>query len=118
MRVGRGLSAITEWYISSFSNGNGCVEVRRTGDVVLVRDSKARSGGVISIPAVWWKLFLDNVTTRRHTRNTLPIPLPAIEPTPHGGAVLRAADGTTLHFNNIEWRAFTAGIHADEFALV
>ncbi|GAA2664784.1 DUF397 domain-containing protein [Streptomyces aculeolatus] len=45
-----------EWFKSSYSGGDGdnCVEVAVTSQVVHVRDSKDREGGQLSVtPAAW-----------------------------------------------------------------
>lgn len=47
------------WRTSSRSNGQAnCVEVAEAIDVVGVRDSKHRSGPVLSFPADAWRAFL------------------------------------------------------------
>ena len=46
------------WKISSKSNGGNCVEVAFHDGMVLIRDSKNRDGGIISVPAAEWKTFL------------------------------------------------------------
>ena len=47
------------WRTSSYTgNGGGnCVEVGDATRVVLVRDTKDRDGGTLSIPAVAWLRF-------------------------------------------------------------
>lgn len=47
------------WRKSTYSNANGgdCVEVARDG-AVLVRDTKDRDGGTLSVPAETWRAFL------------------------------------------------------------
>lgn len=50
------------WRTSSHSGTNGdCVEVARTPAVVLVRDSKDRTGPVLTFPATNWRAFLATV---------------------------------------------------------
>jgi hypothetical protein len=48
------------WFKSSYSGGanNNCVEVRFESDVVLVRDSKRRDGGVLRFGADEWRAFV------------------------------------------------------------
>jgi hypothetical protein len=49
------------WRVSSYSaNGgtNNCVEVRFSVEETAVRDSKDRSGAVLSFPAADWRAFL------------------------------------------------------------
>jgi hypothetical protein len=51
------------WRTSTHSaNGGGCVEVARTPATVRVRDSKDRTGPVLSFPATAWRAFLATVT--------------------------------------------------------
>lgn len=55
------------WRKSSRSNGNGgaCVEVAdNLPGVVLVRDSKDRSGGTLVFGPTAWRAFLATVTGR------------------------------------------------------
>jgi hypothetical protein len=40
---------VPEWRTSVRSSGGACVEVQIRPDVVLIRDSKNRDGGVLSI---------------------------------------------------------------------
>jgi hypothetical protein len=51
---------ITEaWSKSSYSNNNGaCVEVRRDGASVLVRDTKDREGGTLTFNRREWLAFV------------------------------------------------------------
>ncbi len=51
------------WRKSSYSGANGgeCVEVATTADTVLVRDSKNRTGNVLSVPASAWRAFVSAV---------------------------------------------------------
>jgi len=50
------------WRKSTRSGGNGaCVEVRQVDRVVQVRDSKDRSGPVLSFTPTEWAAFLDGV---------------------------------------------------------
>jgi hypothetical protein len=51
---------ITEtWSKSSYSNNNGaCVEVRREGPAILVRDTKDRSGGTLAFTEAEWTAFV------------------------------------------------------------
>ena len=46
------------WRVATYTGGNGnCVEVADATRVVLVRDTKDRSGAVLSIPADAWQAF-------------------------------------------------------------
>ena len=51
------------WRTSSYSGANGgeCVEVATTADTVLVRDSKNRTGNVLSVSASAWRAFVSAV---------------------------------------------------------
>jgi hypothetical protein len=48
------------WRTASYSGANGgeCVEVASAADVVIVRDTKNRSGGTLSVPASAWRAFV------------------------------------------------------------
>jgi Domain of unknown function (DUF397) len=51
------------WRKSSYSsNTSNCVEVTLTGDGALMRDTKARHAGHVTVPAVAWLAFLDTAT--------------------------------------------------------
>jgi Domain of unknown function (DUF397) len=50
-----------EWKTSSKSNGGNCVEVAFHNGMVLIRDSKNREGGTISVPSAEWRKFLVDV---------------------------------------------------------
>ncbi|GGQ30985.1 hypothetical protein GCM10010266_62820 [Streptomyces griseomycini] len=49
------------WFRSSYSTGNGgeCVEVAAVPDAVLVRDSKAPAGPVLSLGPKAWSAFVE-----------------------------------------------------------
>jgi Domain of unknown function (DUF397) len=50
------------WRTSSYSYESGnCVEVAPAPDVVLIRDSKDRTGPALTVPAAW-HAFLSTVT--------------------------------------------------------
>ncbi|MFI5608721.1 DUF397 domain-containing protein [Amycolatopsis sp. NPDC051903] len=50
------------WHKSSYSpNGDDCVEVA-TGSEVLVRDTKDREAGHLTVPAVAWRELLSRVS--------------------------------------------------------
>ena len=51
------------WRKSSYSGANGgeCVEVATTADAVRVRDTKDRSGNVLSVPVSAWRAFVSAV---------------------------------------------------------
>jgi Domain of unknown function (DUF397) len=46
------------WFKSSYSGGNGCVEVAVGRDRVAVRDSKDRGGPILLFTSDEWKAFL------------------------------------------------------------
>lgn len=71
---------MTQWIKSSFSGGNGgncvevswrksaaslqgmaCVEVGKTGDLVLMRDSKDPDGPVLRFTPAEWAAFMDGM---------------------------------------------------------
>ena len=52
-----------QWRTSSYSGTNGnCVEVATAGDARLVRDTKQRQAGHLSIGDHGWRSFLDTIT--------------------------------------------------------
>lgn len=50
-----------EFFKSSFSMSNGCVEVAIQDDGVAVRDSKHRNGAVLEFSHCEWEAFLRGV---------------------------------------------------------
>lgn len=53
---------MNRWRKSSYSGGNNdCVEVAGSRGRVLVRDTKAREMGHMSVPAGRWHAFLNSV---------------------------------------------------------
>ncbi len=50
-----------DWHTSSYSGGNGCVEVAHPGDAVRVRDSKDPAGPVLTFDPRRWREFIDAV---------------------------------------------------------
>ena len=51
------------WRTSSYSGGSGnCIEVAQSPDLVLVRDTKDRDGGTLTLRNIQWQTFL--VSTR------------------------------------------------------
>ncbi len=53
----------SEWRKSSRSGGNGgqCVEVRMHDGAIKLRDSKDRTGPVLTFTPAEWRAFLDGV---------------------------------------------------------
>jgi hypothetical protein len=49
------------WRKSTYSSNGSCVEVRQVDSAVEVRDTKDRSGPVLSIPAESWRDFVEAV---------------------------------------------------------
>jgi hypothetical protein len=51
------------WQVSSYtgSNGGTCVETRRWGGAVDVRDTKDRQGGTLSVPPEAWAAFVGGI---------------------------------------------------------
>jgi uncharacterized protein DUF397 len=54
-------SDTTMWIMSSRSAGNGgsCVQARRQGELIEVRNSKKPDAGTVSFTAAEWDSFLD-----------------------------------------------------------
>lgn len=50
------------WFKSSKSSGGNCVEVKREGDRVLMRDSKDRSGPVLAFGLDEFRAFITELT--------------------------------------------------------
>jgi len=48
------------WRTASYSGANGgeCVEVASVADAVIVRDTKNRNGGTLSVPVGAWRAFI------------------------------------------------------------
>jgi hypothetical protein len=80
---------------------------------VSIRDSKNPRGPVITITADQWAALLAELTGHAPTGSNGAV---TVHTTP-AGAILRAADGTTLSYTPGEWRAYLAGVRADEFAV-
>lgn len=53
------------WRKSSASNDEDCVEVAALGPAVLVRDSRDRSLGVLSLDSAQWNALVDAVHNGR-----------------------------------------------------
>jgi hypothetical protein len=49
------------WRKSTFSESNGCIEVAFVGEQVAIRDSKDRSGPVLTFSPTEWEAFLAGV---------------------------------------------------------
>ena len=48
----------SDWRTSSYTGGQGnCVEVADAARMVMIRDTKDRTGTVLAIPASAWKQF-------------------------------------------------------------
>lgn len=61
------------WRVSSWSKNGNCVEIASSGVAVLIRDTKNRSGKVLSFPVTSWENFIktvqaDNTGLRRGLR--------------------------------------------------
>ncbi|GAA2334677.1 hypothetical protein GCM10009854_08020 [Saccharopolyspora halophila] len=51
-----------DWFTSSYtSNSQACVEVARTQDRVLVRDTKNRAGGTLAFTPEQWSAFVTSI---------------------------------------------------------
>ncbi|MFE3442416.1 DUF397 domain-containing protein [Nocardia sp. NPDC059180] len=108
------------WFKSSFSKeSTSCVEVKFSGDWVLIRDSKylrdpannPADQPVIPVRADDWMAFLSAAAGQipGHRRAQ-----PRIERT--ATAVLLHSADITLAFTPAEWNAFTEGVVIGEFA--
>jgi hypothetical protein len=49
------------WRVSSWSKNGNCVEVANSEVAVLIRDTKNRSGRVLSFPIATWENFIKTV---------------------------------------------------------
>jgi hypothetical protein len=131
------------WRKSTFSESNGCIEVSFVGAQVAIRDSKDRSGPVLTFSLTEWEAFLagprhSRVRGRSHTT-------PGSTPFPQIGAIVELAwrkssrsgsngcvevafhdgqiavrdskdrAGPVLQFTHWEWEAFLAGVRCGEF---
>lgn len=54
---------VSIWRVSSWSAGGNCIEVANRKSVIHVRDTKDRSKGLLSFPAVAWEEFTRAVQT-------------------------------------------------------
>lgn len=62
------------WVKSTHSNSNGCVEVAFVDDLVALRDSKNKNGGVLLFTPREWDAFIGGVADgqfRRPGQHTL-----------------------------------------------
>jgi hypothetical protein len=54
-----------EWRTSSYTAGNGaCVEVASKPDEVLIRDTKDRAGGTLSVGHTQWRALQSRLAAR------------------------------------------------------
>jgi Domain of unknown function (DUF397) len=52
----------SDWRTSSYTGGQGnCVEVADAARTVIVRDTKDRTGAVLTMPASAWKQFTNSL---------------------------------------------------------
>ena len=50
------------WRVAIYTGGNGdCVEVGGTDRVILLRDTKDRTGGTLTFPAATWQSFTNSL---------------------------------------------------------
>jgi Domain of unknown function (DUF397) len=54
---------ILTWRVSSWSASGNCIEVADRKSTIYVRDTKNRSGGLLSFPAAAWEDFIRAVQT-------------------------------------------------------
>lgn len=50
-----------QWKVSSYTGVNNCVEVRKVGERIEVRNTKDRDGGTQSYTVPEWLAFLNGV---------------------------------------------------------
>lgn len=50
-----------QWKVSSYTGTNNCVEVRKAGERIEVRNTKDRDGGTQSYTKAEWLAFLNGV---------------------------------------------------------
>ena len=58
-------SPVVKWKTSSASQGTNCVEVAFTDENVLVRDTKNREAGFLTVPNSAWQALIDDLGRRR-----------------------------------------------------
>jgi hypothetical protein len=51
------------WRVATYTGGGGgnCVEVGDTDHVIIIRDSKDRTGGTLTFPATTWQAFANSL---------------------------------------------------------
>ena len=49
------------WRVSSKSNGTACVEVAKGDATILVRDTKNRARGMLTLPSTAWQEFIETI---------------------------------------------------------
>lgn len=62
------------WCKSTFSGTNGCVEIALVGEQVAIRDSKDRSGPVLTFSPTEWEAFLAGVRSGEFDAPARPAP--------------------------------------------
>ena len=61
MSLGRPMAVV--WRVSSRSNGTACIEVGKSETAILVRDTKNRGRGVLTLPFTAWEDFIKTIQT-------------------------------------------------------
>jgi hypothetical protein len=51
------------WRVSAWSKSDNCVEVANSDVAVLIRDTKNRTGRVLSFPFTVWEGFINTIQT-------------------------------------------------------
>lgn len=51
------------WRVSSWSNGTACIEVAKSETAILVRDTKNRGRGTLTLPSAAWEDFIKTIQT-------------------------------------------------------
>ena len=51
------------WRVSSWSNGTACIEVAKSEAAILIRDTKNRERGILTLPLTAWEDFIKTIQT-------------------------------------------------------
>lgn len=62
------MQGISTWRTSSYSARDNCVEVGAAPNVVGVRDTKDREGGLLCLDRPQWHAFITGIKTGRYDR--------------------------------------------------
>jgi hypothetical protein len=56
---------IKSWRVSSWTNGSNCVEVGNLNTAILLRDTKNRTGTVLSFAPSTWEEFVTKIRAEK-----------------------------------------------------